>query len=816
MNFEEAEKIDGLRLSWNVWPTTRLEQVKMVIPLGVMYTPLMNQQECFRCEYPALQCRKDSCQAILSPWSEVDWTNKLWVCPLCLTRNVFPPSYNHISPQNMPSELDQNATTIEYEQAIPVGNPAGAQSTATQAQQSPAFLFVIDTAIPENELEAIKASIEQTLATLPEDCLVGLITFGKHVNVHEIGYTQCNKCIVFRGDIHNDEEKLKNFTVDRIKHLLEVQPMQTGIARFFQPIADVLSDFNEILEGITVDQWRAQRACRPDKCTGVACQVAVALMEACLPAYNGRIMLFSGGPPTVGPGRVVESSLAKHLRGHRDIVKGKAPLYEPACKFYNALSNRCVSNSHVFDIFACSLDQLGIAEQRIMCDNTGGCLVLSDTFTTSVFEESFNGLFYSYEVPVEDEAKDGDADEEAFGQTVLAMTFNGEIKIRCSRQIKVSGCMGAVSSMNETSTTCISSNEVGLGQTTKWSIGGLFSNTTLCFLFDVANTDNASASGNDGAQNNNNEEFGYIQFITSYTTSYNTAITRVTTIGIEFVNPLTKVGTDKIIGGFDQEAAAVILARLATFKADSEFEPDLLRWADNSLIKLVQKFSSFTKGDIHSFKLPREFLLFPQFIYYLRRSQFIQVFNYSPDETAFFRATLLRENVTNGLTMVQPLLHAFDIPPPEVEIDDEDDEQNPIVGEEVLLELSSRHPERILLLDTFFHLVIWYGRKIAKWREDKIWLNEEYGHEYVWFKKLLLAPKQECINRMSTKFPCPNLIECDEDSGQERFLVAKLNPDNSKTVGNAPDDLATGDVWSDDVSLKVFMDHLKKLAVNPQ
>ena len=64
----------------------------------------------------------------------------------------------------------------------------------------PAFLFVVDLAIPENGLEAINASIEQTLTLLPSECLVGLITFGKHCSVH--GYVHCNKSIVFRGDIH--------------------------------------------------------------------------------------------------------------------------------------------------------------------------------------------------------------------------------------------------------------------------------------------------------------------------------------------------------------------------------------------------------------------------------------------------------------------------------------------------------------------------------------------------------------------------------------------------------------------------------------
>ena len=40
MNFHEAELNDGVRFSWNVWPSSRLEATRMVVPLGCLYTPL--------------------------------------------------------------------------------------------------------------------------------------------------------------------------------------------------------------------------------------------------------------------------------------------------------------------------------------------------------------------------------------------------------------------------------------------------------------------------------------------------------------------------------------------------------------------------------------------------------------------------------------------------------------------------------------------------------------------------------------------------------------------------------------------------------
>ena len=70
MDFEEAERFDGVRLSWNVWPTNRLDQIKTVIPLGCLYTPLIRNDEIIenRCGYNPLICRNDKCQSILSEW----------------------------------------------------------------------------------------------------------------------------------------------------------------------------------------------------------------------------------------------------------------------------------------------------------------------------------------------------------------------------------------------------------------------------------------------------------------------------------------------------------------------------------------------------------------------------------------------------------------------------------------------------------------------------------------------------------------------------------------------------------------------------
>jgi len=181
-------------------------------------------------------------------------------------------------------------------------------------------------------------------------------------------------------------------------------------------------------------------------------------------------------------------------------------------------------------------------------------------------------------------------------------------------------------------------------------------------------------------------------------------------------------------------------------------------------------------------------------MFHLRRSQFLQVFNSSPDETAFYRAILLRENVTNSLICIQPTLTAYSLEAPE---------------EPVILDVSSCAPTRILVLDTFFHIVIWYGDTIAKWQADGIHLRPEYDY----FAALLAKPKQDAQALMDTRFPYPRFIECVEKGSQSRFLMAKLNPSiTQSSEGYGP---GGGEplVFTEDVSMKVFMQHLRRLAV---
>jgi len=244
-----------------------------------------------------------------------------------------------------------------------------------------------------------------------------------------------------------------------------------------------------------------------------------------------------------------------------------------------------------------------------------------------------------------------------------------------------------------------------------------------------------------------------------------------------------------------------LMSRIAVFKAEIDDSPDVLRWLDRMLIRLCQKFADYRKEDPTSFALADNFSIYPQFMFHLRRSQFLQVFNNSPDETAFYRHVLNEEDVNNSLIMIQPTLmsYTFDIP-----------------AQPVLLDSVSIKPDVILLLDTFFYILIFHGETVAQWR--KAGYQEQEGYEN--FKDLLENPVADAQDLLADRQPIPRYIVCDQGGSQARFLLSKLNPStthmSTSMYGSGPGPNNGQAIFTDDVSLQVFMEHLKRLAVGAQ
>uniref|UniRef100_A0A060T3C0 Protein transport protein SEC23 n=1 Tax=Blastobotrys adeninivorans TaxID=409370 RepID=A0A060T3C0_BLAAD len=753
MDFEEYEEVDGVRFSWNVFPSTKLEASRTVVPISALYTPLREKTDLAVLQYEPVTCRAP-CRAVLNPFCQLDLRARIWICPFCLSRNPLPPHYKDISQNALPHELLPSSSTTEYVLSRPVQTP-------------PIFLFVVDTCQDEENLKALKDSLIVCLSLLPPNALVGLITFGAMTQVHELGYPACHKSFVFRGN--------HDYTPKQVQEMLGLSPRPQGAApgrpqvtpafsRFLLPVQNCEFQLTNIIENLERDPWPYPSDRRPVRCSGVAMSIAISLLEQSFPNAGARIMFFAAGPPTEGPGQVVGPELREPIRSHHDIERDTAKHYKKAVKFYEALAKRASTNGHAVDIFAGCYDQIGMQEMKSLPNSTGGVMILSDAFTTAIFKQSVQRIF--------------NKDDQGF----LQMGFNASMDVLTTKELKVSGLIGHAVSLNKKNAN-VSDTEIGIGQTCSWKMCSITPAHSYGVFFEVA------TQGTPAQQQG--PRHAVIQYLTHYQHSSGTYRLRVTTL----IRNMVGGGDPSIAASFDQEAAAVLMARIAVYKAEVEDGPDILRWTDRMLIRLCQKFADYRKDDPSSFRLSQNFSLYPQFMFHLRRSQFLQVFNNSPDETAFYRHCLNREDLTNSLIMIQPTLISFTF----------DKEPEP-----VLLDSVSIKPDHILLLDTFFHILIFHGETIAQWRKAGYQDQDEYAN----FAALLEAPRAEATELLVDRFPLPRFIDTDAGGSQARFLLSKLNPSNThQTTGSYGTAAGSAVVLTDDVSLQTFMGHLQKLAV---
>ncbi|KAI6016855.1 hypothetical protein BKA83DRAFT_4543022 [Pisolithus microcarpus] len=519
---------------------------------------------------------------------------------------------------------------------------------------------------------------------IPPYALVGLITFGTMTQVHELGYTECSKSYVFHGG--------KEYALKQIQDMLGLssparaachpgQPMPQqalGAAWFLLPMQQVEFQLTGILESLQPSL----------RCTRVTLSVMVGLLETTYPNTGARIMLFAGGPATEGPGMVVSNELKEPICSHHDIERDSVKHYKHAVKLYEGLAKRASNNGYVVDLFAGCPDQVGLLEMKSLPNFTNGIIVLSDWFVTSNFQQSFLHIF--------------NKDDQDF----LEMGFNAMFDIQTTKELKVSGLIGHVISAGK-KLACVGETEIGIGQTSAWRLNAITllfwvhahiakhlwcvtPRTSTAVYFEVATP--AGQALQLGSRS-------LIKFVTHYQHSSGWPRLCVTTIACNFAES----GSPSIAASFHQEAAAILMAEISVFKAEIDDSPDILHWLDCMLIRLCQKFADYRKEDPSSFRLSDNFSIYLQFMFHLRRSQFLQVFNNSPDETAFYgfvrgfsaadrilthgRRHILDEEDTNDSLFSPLLIQCYFIAPIKLDV--------------------------ILLLCTFFHILIFHGEVVA-------------------------------------------------------------------------------------------------------
>lgn len=109
-------------------------------------------------------------------------------------------------------------------------------------------------------------------------------------------------------------------------------PPNPAAARFLLPVSQCEFQLTNALEQLQRDPWPVANDKRALRCTGVALSVAAGLLETNFVNKGARIMLFSGGPATEGPGMVVGPELREPIRSHHDIDRDNIKYYKKALK----------------------------------------------------------------------------------------------------------------------------------------------------------------------------------------------------------------------------------------------------------------------------------------------------------------------------------------------------------------------------------------------------------------------------------------------------------------------------------------------------
>lgn len=688
------------------------------------------------------------------------------------------------------------ATTVEY-------------STNKFNNLPPIFIYVIDTCFEtediEDAYESLKGSLVVSLSLLPENALVGLISYGKNVQIHNLAPNNSGRSInySFNGSKeYNLEEFRKALGIidSNIRSGQKSGELFGNIGKqFLQPINMVEYEVTNIIDTLVTNTFpRATKKERPYRAIGSAINIASLLLSSLLGTYGtngGHLMCFTGGACTYGPGQIVGNQLREPLRSHHDIETSKQStlakniklpqstnytvnysLVLKAKEFYKTITQHLVKLGISCSYFVGSYDQVGLWEMDEVCRKTGGVIIMSDSFNTSIFKQSFLKFFKKHAET-----------------NVLESGLNAVLEIKVENDLQIQGLIGNAIGMpiKASSDQFVSKTSVkGEGKTNTWKLCHMNPQSTYAIYFDKLDTPLAKA-------------MTLIQYITRYQHASGETIIRVTTVPITVVND-TDIG--RLEMDFDQEAAVVTIARDVVNRLEVEtIKPmEIIKEIDKMTIEFCTRFAQYTKGVVTSFMLSNKFAFLPHFIFHLRRSPFISVFNNSPDETSFVRHILMHEDTNNCLIMIQPTLLSYHID----KFGSED--ENGVANDEpepVLLDSVSLIKNGILLLDTFFHILIYHGSQVAEWR--KLGYHEMEGYEH--FKLFLEAPKKEALEILMDRFPLPRFIDCDEGGSQARFLMAKLNP--SSSYSSNPNIFYGGqtDVLTDDLSMQLFMDHIQRV-----
>lgn len=739
--------------NWNVLPLTRLENSKIVAPIGCLYSPMKQYAH----SSGLLKC--GSCDSYLNPYIKAIAT--LYWCPFCDKTNTYSEAVDM-------SSISGNSVEFTLPTDITVTNTYSIN-----------HVLLIDLYDNVDDFHKLQEALLNSISTLPSTHYLTLISYSNTVNLHTIDET-------IKFSTPEFADPFNKSTIDiLISRAGEISFQMTNENK------SKLSSIISSLPKVKTDTSRAPRS------TGLALYISI-ILSTSLKSTFLNIKLFTSGPATLSPGNIVDAGTS--VRSHRNLKDSNT--FTAATKFYSTLAyiacglkisqavniasgaNRLTDfnighgSSCSIDIFVASVEQVGLREMHSLIDLTMGNAYMYENWSLNTLTVSIN-------------------------KGLEASTICHTLTVLTSNSLKISNLSGGgcplASSYTQNESRYAEHNErisdsiteydstYNKSFTNRWRFPKLRDSTCLALYFDVETVKTSLV---------NMRKDTYVQFQVKYfdlnTNSWKVKVSttrkRATS---SFAFPKGKIGDGlretEMLNGLDQTAWVVLFSKLMVrkcFTSDVD-AADIIKLIDNSLIRILHLFKefSFKITDIRTYSLNlysklniryrvhEQVRILVSSLYNLRRNHhLIQLFNISPDESTFYYSWFTNLDSDNSLTIIEPRLFKY------------------CESKLINISLDSKHlldsDGSWLIFDTFFSIILYY---LVPNESKKLKLHPS-NNDHLLESIQLKDPVDLALKLTSTRRFDSKIIFTQTNHSQSRYLISYLYPveieDDTKKSNN--------------------------------
>lgn len=745
----------------------------------------------------------------------------MWWCPLCHNVSPLPANYDlpplNASDNELPAELSLDSISIDY--ALPEDI-----SDRSVPSGPPVYVFVVDlyqhtddiADVHGSSFAGLKSAIADALVSIPPDSLLCLVTFDESVRVHQI---EKNSSVAFAGDElfdRNPRYDFRNVFDDVLvrKKLLE----KLGIDQKFMAVDHERSEmvekgyFSRLQNVAAIAEYILQlnptptNTYKPLRSPGLACFITTILLsQATYRNMMGKVFLFLSGPGTLNPGIILNTTHSRHsIRSHNNINQQLAPGLGRSQKFYQTLA--LIANGYLlkeaasairssskkitdfskadyqptfsFSIFSGSHDQVGVYEMSSLAVDTCGIIAINESFASKHFNATLGRFIKPKETP----------------------RHNATVTIMTSPNLKISKVLShgvplqssylknekAFNFHNERISDTLSKFDSSFKKryfTNRWWYTDISDPASAAVFFEPQTV--SSTKKLDYA---NGPKDAFVQFLIKYWDSTSrrwklrvTTIKQPTTIAIvtrlrHLGHPAAVLMEDDFLKCLDVEVWTVLLTRLLVDKNNVvsgyvSFE-DIVKRVDECLVQLLHHFGGLSldlgpKPSDIPISLTTRYVVndhlkqLPALFYHLRRNpQLINIFNSSPDETAYNLAWFTRAELEEAIIMIKPKFYELGETTVEVPL--------------AVDTLERAKSGNFLVFDSVFNIIVYFTYKEAHEKLPLHPSNNEtiiHGDNEAFKTPLAFIKKLTALRLLPSK-----TVVTQTNHSQARFLLARLSP----------------------------------------